>query len=224
MGTEFGANKADGYASPCLEGVRVHEYVRDTIAATPRVVRAAAAHFKLAGDEAGALVACERALTHARAASCTVVVLPGHAKALGAQAADGAFLGGIAKVCERLEIAAVVAVTMADGVSTVLIDRTGTTVACTAAKDHAAIVDLYKFGGNVALRTGKHAVKEVAGADVVYQSINETHEVTRITNDEGAETTADAKAAFSLIYEDVTPAKKHHLKTGITFVVAAAAK
>ena len=212
--------KSVGVHSPTYAGVKSHEAFCEASKENPRLVRVAAAHFKLAKDEAGAVEACAHALTQARAACCTVVVLPGHAKNLGAQAADGPFLSGVAAACKRLGLAAVVAVTMTDGVRTVLIDKAGATVESTSAKDHAAVSDLHKFGGSVALRTGKHALKDVKGAHIIYQSINETHEETRITADTGAvAATADAKAAFDLIIEDVEPAKKSARPAFFSFCV-----
>lgn len=189
-----------------------------------RLVRVASVQVKLAKDESGAVEACKHGISQARAVGCDIVVLPGHAKAFGAQTIEGPFLGGLAKLAKTLEIAVVVACTMADGVATVMLGKKGETVAITPAKDSATL-DLHKFGGQVALKSGKAAVKDgAAGVELVLQSINEPG-ATSITSDTGAVlSSADSKAAYDLVYEDMEPAKKHYAKKQAFVVTSAPAK
>ena len=114
----------------------------DLAKSEPRLVRVAAAHFQVGSDAGSAVAACKKAMEMARAVSCDLVVLPGHAKALGTEATDGPFCKGLAAECKRLEIAVAVALHLADGVGCVLLDKKGAVAGCTLGKE--AAVELIK--------------------------------------------------------------------------------
>lgn len=199
----------------------------DLAKSEPRLVRVAAAHFQVGSDAGSAVAACKKAMEMARAVSCDLVVLPGHAKALGTEATDGPFCKGLAAECKRLEIAVAVALHLADGVGCVLLDKKGAVAGCTLGKE-AAVLDLHKFGGKVALKTGQHAMGandlKATGADLVIQSLNAPGAAS-IASDAGAPMSHGDKAApFDLVFEDMEPAKKHYKKTQPFLVVAAPAK
>ena len=192
----------------------------------PRLVRIAAAQFQVGKDAASAVAACCNTMQQARAVSCDLVVLPGHAKAIGTEPLDGPFLKGVAAEAKRLEIGVAVALHLTDGVGVVLLDKKGATLGVQYGAKNAEVFDLHKFGGKVVLKTGQHAAgaKDLAGAELVIQSLNAPGACC-IADDAGAAMSSGDKAKpYDLVFEDLEPAKPHYKKKHAFLVVAAPAK